>query len=212
MRPYVPMNVRGKSLYESSRTLRNTFSFSDLIRETALLTTVILRHRSRLHGPQDPCCKAYSCASKLSRCGWLFRSVRAAEGSGRMNSLREMGGAPRNPAPRNHFSAWIVEPSGCHCTDAIGGERYRRVPTPLRTTSPFSDLGADLSIYLSIYIYIYIHTYIYIYISIDLSIDLPVCLSVCLSIYLDFYKYMSIYDYIYIEREVCLSIHLSIYI
>ena len=31
--------------------------------------------------------------------------------------LREMGGAPRNPAPRNHFSAWIVKPSGCHCTD-----------------------------------------------------------------------------------------------
>ena len=30
-----------------------------------------------------------------------------------------MGGAPRNPAPRNHLSAWIVEPSGCHRTDAI---------------------------------------------------------------------------------------------
>ena len=50
-----------------------------------------------------------------------------------------MGGSPRNPAPRNHLLAWIVKPSGCHCTDAFGGKRYRRVPTPLRSTSPFSD-------------------------------------------------------------------------
>ena len=35
--------------------------------------------------------------------------------------IREMAGAPRNPAPRNHFSVWIVKPSGCHCTDALGG-------------------------------------------------------------------------------------------
>ena len=34
--------------------------------------------------------------------------------------IREMGGAPRNPAPRNHFLVWIVKPSGCHCTDAFG--------------------------------------------------------------------------------------------
>ena len=33
------------------------------------------------------------------------------------DSVREMGGAPRNPAPRNHLSVWIVKPSGCHCTD-----------------------------------------------------------------------------------------------
>ena len=26
--------------------------------------------------------------------------------------LREMGGAPRNPAPGNHFLVWIVKPSG----------------------------------------------------------------------------------------------------
>ena len=31
--------------------------------------------------------------------------------------LREVGGAPRNPAPRNHLLVWIVRPSGCHCTD-----------------------------------------------------------------------------------------------
>ena len=52
-----------------------------------------------------------------------------------------MGGAPRNPAPRNHFWVWIVKPSGCHCTDAPGGKkRNRRVPTHLRSTSPFSDV------------------------------------------------------------------------
>ena len=33
---------------------------------------------------------------------------------------------------------WTVRPSGCHCTDAFGGNDYRRVPTPLRSTSPFS--------------------------------------------------------------------------
>ena len=43
------------------------------------------------------------------------------------------------PAPRNHFLVWIVKPSGCHCADASGGEKYRRVPTPLRSTSPFSE-------------------------------------------------------------------------
>ena len=50
------------------------------------------------------------------------------------NTTREMGGAPRNPAPRNHFLVQIVKPSGCHCTDALGGEKYGRVPTPLRST------------------------------------------------------------------------------
>ena len=34
-----------------------------------------------------------------------------------LHVLREMGGAPRNTAPGNHFLARIVEPSSCHCTD-----------------------------------------------------------------------------------------------
>ena len=34
-----------------------------------------------------------------------------------LNPIREMGGAPRNLAPRNHFLAWIVKPSGRPCTD-----------------------------------------------------------------------------------------------
>ena len=37
--------------------------------------------------------------------------------------VREVGGAPRNPAPRNHFLVWIVKPSGCHCTDAFGEKK-----------------------------------------------------------------------------------------
>ena len=41
-----------------------------------------------------------------------------------LGSVREMGGAPRNPAPGNHLLAWIVKPSGCHCTDASGGREY----------------------------------------------------------------------------------------
>ena len=35
----------------------------------------------------------------------------------RARPIREMGGAPRNLAPRNHLLAWIVKPSGRHCTD-----------------------------------------------------------------------------------------------
>ena len=31
--------------------------------------------------------------------------------------VRNMGGAPRNLAPRSHFLVWIVKPSSCHCTD-----------------------------------------------------------------------------------------------
>ena len=60
----------------------------------------------------------------------------------RLHGIREMGGAPRNPAPRNHFFVRIVKPAGCHCTDAFGEKKYRRVPTPLRSTSPFSDGSA----------------------------------------------------------------------
>ena len=65
-----------------------------------------------------------------------------------------MGGAPRNPAPRNHVLARIVEPSGCHCTDAHmkstvfteDQQKCRIVPTPLRSTSPFSDRAMIASI------------------------------------------------------------------
>ena len=52
-------------------------------------------------------------------------------------TVREMGGAPRNLAPRNHFSVRIVRPSGCHCTDrhltsGVFTEdlKISKVPTP----------------------------------------------------------------------------------
>ena len=50
--------------------------------------------------------------------------------------LREMGGAPRNPAPRNHFLAWTAKPSGCHCTD---GHLTSRVITDDRQISQSAD-------------------------------------------------------------------------
>ena len=36
------------------------------------------------------------------------------------STSRAMGGARRNPAPRNHFWVWVVKPSGGHCTNAFG--------------------------------------------------------------------------------------------
>ena len=56
-----------------------------------------------------------------------------------LDRVREMGGAPRN-----NSWAWMVKPSGCHCTDASGGKTYRRVPTPLRSTFPSSDRDSRL--------------------------------------------------------------------
>ena len=50
---------------------------------------------------------------------------------------REMGSAPRNPAPRNHFWAWIVRPSGCHCTDAFGGTNISQSADPSWEHLPF---------------------------------------------------------------------------
>ena len=38
------------------------------------------------------------------------------------------------------FCVRIVKPSGCHCTDAFGGNKYHGGPTPLRRTSPFSGI------------------------------------------------------------------------
>ena len=52
--------------------------------------------------------------------------------------MKEMGGAPRNPAPRNHFFVWIVKPSGCHCTDAFGGTKPIVECRPLLGALPLS--------------------------------------------------------------------------
>ena len=70
------------------------------------------------------------------------------QGQFRGPPVREMGGAPRNSAPSNHFFlVRIVKPSGCHCTDGHLTSRVftedrkmsYRVPTPLGALSPFSD-------------------------------------------------------------------------
>ena len=37
------------------------------------------------------------------------------------------------------FWCGLQKPSGCQCKDAFGGTRNRRVPTPLGSTSPFSE-------------------------------------------------------------------------
>ena len=37
-----------------------------------------------------------------------------------------MGGAPKSPAPRSHFSVRVAEPSGCNCTDgALDKQSFR---------------------------------------------------------------------------------------
>ena len=76
-------------------------------------------------------------------CIYIYIYVYRHRGAGTPpSSVRETGGPPRNPAPRNHLLIWIVKTSGCHSTDAFCGKKYRREPTPLRSTSPFSDSGA----------------------------------------------------------------------
>ena len=46
---------------------------------------------------------------------------------GALLNLGEVGGAPRNPTPRNRFLVWLVKSPGCHGTDAFGGKTYLRV-------------------------------------------------------------------------------------
>ena len=56
-------------------------------------------------------------------------------------SVREMGGAPRKPAPRNHLLVGIAKPSGCHCTDALGGKDIAECRHLLGAPPLFSDSG-----------------------------------------------------------------------
>ena len=56
--------------------------------------------------------------------------------------MREMGGAPRNPAPGTTFGCGLSNHQAAtarmHLVEQKN-ENYRRVPTPLGSTSPFSD-------------------------------------------------------------------------
>jgi hypothetical protein len=78
------------------------------------------------------------------------------------DALRGRGGAPRNPAPRKYFLGGLPNheqiisnkpafqsPAGC------AHEKYRRVSTPLRSASPFSDSLRCVYIYIYIYILSY---------------------------------------------------------
>ena len=47
----------------------------------------------------------------------LWASLQRRGLAGAWPAIREMGGASRNPAPRNHFLMQIVKPPGCHDTD-----------------------------------------------------------------------------------------------
>ena len=48
-----------------------------------------------------------------------------------------MGGAPRNPAPRNHFLIWMFKSPGCHCTVVFGEQNIVECP-PLLGALPIS--------------------------------------------------------------------------
>ena len=42
--------------------------------------------------------------------GTIYWVLTAQHGNPARETMREMGGAPRNPAPRNHFWGWIAKP------------------------------------------------------------------------------------------------------
>ena len=69
------------------------------------------------------CAHLYSAHILVERIGAATLAEREASARiDRVHSVREMGGAPRNPAPGNLCLVWIVKPSGCHCTYAFGGK------------------------------------------------------------------------------------------
>jgi len=75
---------------------------------------------------------------------WRLRPVNNRES----DCVKERGGAPRNPAPGRHFWGGLSnhEQSVCKtpALQSLAGcacETDRRVSTPLRSTSPFPELG-----------------------------------------------------------------------
>ena len=117
----------------------------------------------------------------------------------------------RNPAPRNHFLVRIVKPSGrLPLHRYVWWTKYRRVPTPLGSTPPFSELPTAnnnkinnndnnmiiisnnkitqialiMIIISTIHIYIYIHTYIHVYIYIYIHIYIYIYTHTCVYIYI----------------------------
>ena len=83
--------------------------------------------------------------NRSTRCNQAPRAFHPSDLAPRPNDavhvkglIREMGGAPRNPALRNHLLAWIVKPSGCHCKDALGGKTTIVECRPLLGALPLS--------------------------------------------------------------------------
>ena len=102
--------------------------------------------------------------------------------------LREMEGAAGNPAPRNHLLVvGTAKASGCRCTDASGGSKYRRGP------SPFSDRHSAGSSRRRAYIYIYIYIYIYTCLFIYIFICICICIVICICVYIFIYIHIHVY-------------------
>ena len=59
-------------------------------------------------------CAVHACGARFCAPSSHARSAQWSRGRSGSSLLREMGGAPGNPAPRNHLWVWIVKPSGCH--------------------------------------------------------------------------------------------------
>ena len=187
------------------------------------------------HNMSDNNITQYPCAFASTFCPYLYLRLfvpmtrYVAHDCVRTTLLREMGGAPRNPAPKSHFLVWIVKPSGCHCTDAFGGDKYRWVPTPLRSTFPSlwllaaSGSGSDAcmcsqtgrqawlvaSAAAAVDEAWHIYIYIYIYIQREREREWYIHITVIYVYYMCVCMYLCIYVYIYIY--VYLSLYIYIY-
>ena len=75
-----------------------------------------------------------------------WASLSRQEAGAGQPSIRARGGAPRNPAPRNHFWGGLPDHEQIICKETASQshagcacETDRRVSTPLRSASPFSE-------------------------------------------------------------------------
>ena len=165
-----PSEDQSSSFVHRALVLRSVFIISN--RKTSNWASRILKANMLLMCPYSQISNSQGLGRKNNFEIWKF-TVDKCYGMTWRDEGREMGGAPRNPAPRNHFLVRIVKPSGCHCTDGHLTilvfpriNTYRRMPTPLRSTSPFSGLWHDMArcnltwpehIICTYYMYIYMY-------------------------------------------------------
>ena len=121
---------------------RHNNMISNSFQEESYLRRAPHKNRPNADKPIEHACTQRKRGTLLSRGDAQRRSAAR-------DAVREMGGAPRNPAPRNH-SFWRRLSNHQAATPQMGTwqaefsprtKRYRRVPTALRSTSPFSDAG-----------------------------------------------------------------------